>query len=118
MSGAINQSQYAKQRRYRRYALRYPVHLEFSGNGESVSGIEAVSRNVSIGGMLLESSASLPEDCTVTLTMKIEGRPVVRPIQLAARGKVIRVMPKEAGFAIAIECIRPMSQLESFFAGG
>lgn len=43
-----------QERKFRRFKLRYPVHVEFR-SGELVSELDAVSRNVSTGGLLLEA---------------------------------------------------------------
>lgn len=102
---------YPKPRKYRRYELRYPVRVQV-GSGKSISELEATSKNVSIGGLLLSCKKPIQRDASVLLTMTIEGNPIVRAIQLKARGRVVRVTPAKPGYAIAIECIRPITQME------
>lgn len=104
--------QFRKERKYRRYNLRYPVHVQFSA-GDSVLELDAVSKNLSVGGMLLESVASIPQQCPVMLTVTMQGHPIMRPIHLMAEGKVVRVEQTDPGFAIAVECSRPLSQIET-----
>jgi hypothetical protein len=104
--------QYSRKRKYRRYELRYPVRVRFP-LGEAVSEFDALSKNVSVGGMLIQAAAPVPEHCSVTLTMTLHGRPIVRPIQLTAEGRVVRVVRDSPGFAIAVECSEPMTQLAS-----
>ena len=99
---------YIKERRYRRFDLRYPVHVQVHA-GASASELDAVSRNVSLGGMLLEAGTSIPQQCKVMLTMTLQGDHFVRPIQLTAEGRVVRVEQTNPGFAIAVECSRPLS---------
>lgn len=103
------------ERKYRRYNLRCPVHVQFHA-GDSVSELDAVSRNVSVGGMLLEAGTSIPQHCPVMLTMTLQGHPIVHPIQLTAEGRVVRIEPSDPGFAIAVECNRPLSQVEPFLS--
>jgi len=38
-----------QKRKYRRFKLRYPAHVKFSG--DLVSEVDAVSRDVSVGGL-------------------------------------------------------------------
>jgi hypothetical protein len=99
---------YLKERKYRRFDLRYPVHVQVHA-GDSASELDAVSRNVSLGGILLEAGTSIPQYCPVTLTMTLQGGHLVRPIQLTAEGRVVRVEQSNPGFAIAVECSRPLS---------
>jgi hypothetical protein len=99
-------------RKYRRYNLRYPVQVQF-GSGDSVSKVIAVSENVSLGGVLLAAEKPIPQDSSVMLTMTIAGDAIVRPIQLKAHGRVVRIKKAHPGFAIAVECIRPIAQMKS-----
>jgi hypothetical protein len=105
----------AQERKYRRFPLRYPVHVSFP-LGNSVSELQAVSQNVSIGGLLLETPSPIPQHCSVSFTMTVQGGPVARPIELVGEGRVVRIEPRGpgAGFAIAVECNRPISQMETY----
>jgi hypothetical protein len=78
-----------------------------------------VSRNVSIGGLLLESSSVLAQSQPLSFTLTVEGGSIVRPIKLLGEGKVVRVEPHLPGasFAIAVECAHPMTQMEGYLVG-
>lgn len=105
-----------QKRKYRRFKLRYPAHVQFSG--ELVSEVDAVSRNVSTGGLFLETPLPIPEFSSVSFVLILHGRQFGLPIELAGEGEVVRVElcgPK-AGFGIAVKCTSPMNQLESFLS--
>jgi hypothetical protein len=108
---------YPQQRKYRRFSLQYPVHVKFS-LGDSVSELQTVSKDVSIGGLLLQAPALIPQHCPVSFTMMVQGRHVARPIELAGQGKVVRVESygHGTGFGIAVECDRPISQMKDYLA--
>jgi hypothetical protein len=103
------------KRRHRRFSVRYPVLVEFPP-GNALSGLRAVSNNVSIGGVLLEADSPLPQHCDVRFTMTVQEHCVVGPIQLVGEGEVVRVEPHRSGsrFAIAVRCTRPISKLEHY----
>ena len=105
---------YPRERRYRRFDLQFPVHLSFSSRG-TVHELEAISRNVSIGGLLLRSKDSLPLHTQVSLTMEVQGPQWPRSVQLQSNGEVVRVEPLESGegFAIAVECKHPITEMEN-----
>ena len=104
-----------QERRYRRFKLRYPVHVEFR-SGELVSQFDTVSRNVSGGGLLLEAPLLIPQGSSVSFVMILRGSQFIRPIELASEGEVVRVEPggPEAGFRIAVKCTTPISQIQHF----
>jgi len=104
-----------QERKYRRFKLRYPVHGKFC-SGKAVSEFDAVSRNVSIGGLLLETASEIPLHSPVSFTMTVQGGKVIRPIRLAGEGEVVRVESSrpDAWFAIALECKRPIAQIENY----
>jgi len=103
---------YQAARRHPRFSLRYPVSLKFQ-QGKSTGEVQAISRNVSIGGLLVEACAAIPESSSVTFTLTVDGRPSLRPIQLGGKGRVVRVQrPGEDGkFTIAVECSDPISEI-------
>ena len=80
-------------------------HLE-----DLVSELQAVTKDVSIGGLLLESASPIPQRCPVDFVMTLHGGSVTRPIQVMGEGEVVRVEPHglDAGFAIAIKCKREL----------
>jgi hypothetical protein len=103
-----------QERKYRRFNLRYPVHVKFH-SGSLVSELDAVSRNVSLGGMLLETAAVIPQHSPVSFLMTVQAGRMVHPIKLAGEGEVVRVenVAAGAGFAVAVECKHPIAQIES-----
>ena len=104
-----------QERRYPRFKLRYPVHGKFY-SGKAVSEFDAVSRDVSIGGLLLETASEIPRHSPVSFTMTIRGGSIVHPIRLAGEGEVVRVEPARHGawFAIALACKHPIAQIENY----
>lgn len=103
---------HSPERKHRRFALQLPVSVKFTA-GTNTQELPALSRNVSIGGMLLEATAAIPQDCPVSFTLTVNKQRAVRPIQLAGQGKVVRVESPESGkFTIAVECDRPITELE------
>ena len=108
---------YPQRREYRRFRLRHQVLVKYQA-GDSVSEVQAVSKNVSIAGLLLETDARIPQCCPVSFVMTVKGGRVIRPIQFVGEGEVVRVEPDAtgAGFAIAVKCKRPISQLEHYLS--
>jgi len=104
-----------KERRYRRFRLQFPVCLTFPSNG-AVSRVLAVSKNVSIGGMLLRSEDRIPPHTAVSLTMDVRSPGAGRSVRLLSEGEVVRVesLGSGAGFAIAIECNQPIREMQEY----
>jgi hypothetical protein len=102
-----------KERRHRRFDLQFPVSLNFWSGG-AICELAGLSRNVSIGGLLLKVNDPVPVRTQVSLTMAVHDPRLRRPIQLLSEGAVVRVERLEsgAGFAIAIECKRPITEIE------
>ena len=102
-----------QERKHRRFALQYPVHLKIQAADSPVE-LEAVSRNISIDGLLLETSSMIPQHTPVSFTLTVEGEQVVRPIHFVGDGEVVRVDPGSAGqrFVIAVKCNRPIVRLD------
>ncbi len=109
-SAALHQSQ--KERKHRRFDLRFPVSLSFPAGG-SVRKLEAISENVSIGGLLLKAGDRVPPRTRVNLTMDVKGPRFRNAVRLVAQGRVVRVeaLGSAAGFAIAVECQRPITEM-------
>lgn len=103
------------KRRHPRFSIRYPVQVKFPPDS-ALSGLHAVSNNVSMGGMLLEADLPIPQHCDVSFILTVREHHVVGPIQLVGEGEVVRVEPHRsgAGFAIAVRCKRPISRLEDY----
>jgi len=106
---------HSHERKYRRFNLNYPVRLTFSAGG-SISELDAVSRNVSIGGMLLETTSKIPEHSPVRFVMTVQESHMLHAIELAGQGEVVRVedIGVRPGFAIAVECKDPIAQVERY----
>ncbi len=104
---------YRRLRKHRRFDLIFPVHLSFP-SGVTVRELDAISRNVSIGGLLLAASDSLPLHTQVNLIMEVRGPRLRSTVRLQSEGEVVRVERlKSAEFAIAIECKRPIDEIEN-----
>jgi len=96
-------------RKFRRFILQFPARLKVH-SADMIAEFEAISKNISICGVLLESSALIPRHTPVSFVVTVEGEKV-RPIRFVGEGKVVRVAPAAAQrFAIAVECARPISQ--------
>jgi hypothetical protein len=102
-----------KERRHRRFDLQFPVSLNFASGG-AVREVAGLSSNVSIGGLLLKVSDPVPVRTQVNLKMAVHDSRLRRPVQLMGKGAVVRVERLEsgAGFAIAIECKRPITEID------
>ena len=103
-----------QERRYRRFKLRCPVHLLFR-SGELTSEADAVSQDVSIGGLLLNCPILVPEHSAVSFVISLRGW-MLRSVELVGDGKVVRVEPCASNleFAIAVECDNPITQIEHY----
>lgn len=106
-------SPYAKARRHSRFDLQFPVSLRFAFQGE-IREIRGVSENVSIKGLLLKAGDRVPPRTPVSVTMDVRGPWFQRDVRLVARGVVARTetLVNADGFAIAIECRRPMVEMK------
>ncbi len=107
---------FTEQRRHRRFDLRYPVRVEFK-LGTSVSELLAVSKNMSLGGILLEADSAIPRECDVRFAMMIRSHHIIGDTQITGEGEIVRVEAHGpgCGFAIAVECTRPISDLQNYF---
>jgi hypothetical protein len=105
---------YRIKRRYRRFDLQLPVHLSFPIGG-TVRQVETISKNVSVGGMLLRAADAIPLHSQVNLTMDVRIFGSRRRVRLTSEGEVVRVEQagQDGGFAIAIECKRPIKEIET-----
>ncbi|MFY9911083.1 MAG: PilZ domain-containing protein [Candidatus Sulfotelmatobacter sp.] len=108
---------YPIERRYRRFDLQLPVRLSFPVGG-ALRKLETISKNVSVGGMLLKASDSIPVHAHVKLTMDVRAFGARRSVRLTSEGEVIRVEPEgtSGGFTVAIECKRPIKEIERRFS--
>ncbi len=104
---------YTKARKHRRFDLQFPVSLSFAANG-APREIDAVSKNVSVGGVLIEADDQVPLRTQVSLMMNVVGPRSRRPVVLLGKGEVVRVesMGPGSGFVIAVECRQPITEIE------
>lgn len=104
-----------QERRYRRFSLCYPVAVKVD-LGSASSDIQAVSNNLSLGGILMHADSALPQHCHVNFIMTVQEHHIIGPTKIVGEGEVIRVQPHHSGtgFAIAVRCIRPLSAIEGF----
>ncbi len=102
-------------RRYRRFNLEFPVQMQVQSHA-LVTEIEAVSKNVSVGGLLVRSVLMIPQNTAVSFVLSVHGERAVRPIHLMGEGEIVRVESEEAGatFVMAIKCKAPVTQLEEY----
>jgi len=102
-----------KARRFRRFNIEYPVLVQYQTGG-STADVEAVTKNVSIGGILIRSAIVIPLNTPVRFRICIRKDKRARCIHLVGEGKVVRVESAEnkAEVAIAVECDVPISHLE------
>ena len=107
-----------RERKYRRFSGNFPVQLKCRFRN-SVSEMQAVTNNVSVGGFLLQTVSPIPYHAHVSFLMTLHGGTVIRPLQVVGEGKVVRVEPHDsgAGFAVAVKCKRPMSQIRQNLTG-
>lgn len=103
-----------QERRYRRFKLRYPVQLQFRA-GELVSEVDAITRDASIGGLLLECPVLIAEHTAVSFVIRLTG-PTLHLIELAGDGEVVRVERgrTEGEFRVAVECKNPITPLNDY----
>jgi hypothetical protein len=113
MQASANGSVGEKARRFRRFNIEYPVMVQYQIGGANAE-VEAVTKNVSIGGILMSSAIVIPLHTPLSFRICIRKDEGARCIHLAGEGKVVRV--ERAGnkgeVAIAVECDVPISHLE------
>lgn len=101
-----------ERRAHRRFALHYPVSLRIGGESSSHE-LQSVSQDISIQGILLETDSPVPQRCQVSFRITVQEEYIVRPIELAGEGEVVRVEPHRwgRGFSIAVKCSKPIFEL-------
>lgn len=89
--------------RHERRDFRFPLHLPVLVRLAQRKEMHTRSENISLSGMLLSSSLWIPEGSTVEVSVGVDHFPGTG-LLLSARGKVIRVHPKDSGdFSVAIK---------------
>jgi PilZ domain len=113
MHSALPSASYPRQRKYRRFDLKFPVLLSFT-SGRNIRKLEGMTQNVSIGGLLVKVADQVAPHTRVRLKVDVRSHSLRRPVRLKGEGEVVRVEPMErdVGFAIAVECKRPISEME------
>lgn len=101
------------ERTFRRFNFEHLIRVRFL-QGNAMAEVDAVVRNISLGGLLLESSCPVPDNTSVEFTITVRGGSISRPIQLKGAGEVVRVGPggKADRFGIAVACSRPITQMQ------
>jgi hypothetical protein len=104
-----------RDRRYHRFKLAFPVRLNFLLGVANVQ-IDSVSKNLSIGDLLVRSTVLIPTHTELSFTLSVYGKGAVRPIYLVGQGEVVRVCADESegNFLVAIECKVPVTELEEY----
>jgi PilZ domain len=102
------------KRKYHRFKLHQPVLITFE-SGESHAELEAVSENVSSGGVLLKCDWIIPLGTVLTLKMNVPGQRALRPLRMVARGETIRVEgnKNDGTFYIAVRFVSPVTRIEA-----
>jgi hypothetical protein len=103
---------FERQRKHVRYQLEFPVELRCFVEG-AVTELEATSRNISLGGLLVEAREVVPSNCDVEFEMTVRTEPVRPGIRLRGIGHVVRVEPSDSGsgFLLALQCEGPMKRV-------
>ena len=89
------------ERSYRRFPLRHRIRVSFAA-ADPDSCLEGYTRNVSIGGILLEFFSRIPLHVAVTFAMTIVGSELIHPIEFAGEGRVVRIEPDASGVGYAV----------------
>ena len=105
------------ERKFQRFNLSYPVHVKFR-SGDSTAEIDVVSRNISIGGLLLESGRPISLGSPIEFMITLTGPPMSRSITLEGSGRVVRLEKdsKKRRFGIAVACAQPVAQIEDYLS--
>lgn len=97
------------RRRYKRFGFRYGIRIKLHGNAHDIL-VNGITKNISAGGVLLESPTEIKKRSPVSFTIVAHGGAAVRPIEFTGEGKVVRIEPepRTTGYAIAVKCIEPI----------
>jgi hypothetical protein len=79
-----------------------------------MAAVDAVTTNVSLGGLHLKSSRLIPYRTPVEFIITLPGGLISRPVKLTGAGQVVRLQPGEAAdkCAIAVASSQPITELE------
>jgi hypothetical protein len=103
---------YGERRANPRFPLRCPVQLKFDSH-ERAPQIVALTENVSVGGILLETPEPIPLNSQVGFVISVHTP--LNTLRLKSTGRVLRweEHPSGSGFWIAIQCKRPIRILST-----
>jgi|ERR1039458_6490458 hypothetical protein len=102
-----------RERKFRRFNIEWLAHVKFP-SGEAIAEAEAVTRNISHCGLLLESPCLIPYRSPVEFTLTVPGESTSRPVKITGAGQVVRIEPTGTadGFGIAVACREPITLME------
>jgi len=100
-------------RAYYRFELQFPVRIRFQSGANRLE-IEGVSKNVSIGGLLVRSMTAIPQYTSVSFVVSLHGNDAIRPVHVLGEGEVVRVLEHAGAYLIAVRCNQPVVPLEEF----
>jgi hypothetical protein len=114
-SKTLHEASVWRGRTYRRFRLEFPVRLKYR-NGPSTTEIDTVSKDLSLGGLLVRSALPVPEHTLVSFVLSVHGSQSLRPVYLIGDGEVVRVETTavDVPFALAIRCNAPVTELEEY----
>jgi hypothetical protein len=92
------------RRSHPRFALRCRAKLDFTSAGTRLQ-LDCITRNVGVGGLLIESPVSIPKQTPVNFSMTAEGGLTQRGCEFTGSGEVVRVEPDPPGegYVVAIK---------------
>jgi hypothetical protein len=103
---------FQRQRKHVRYELEFPVAIRCLVEGE-VRELVTKSRNISLGGLLVEADEVVPWNCDVEFEMVVHTDPVRPGLRLRGAGHIVRIEPSAEGnnFLLALQCEGPMRRV-------
>lgn len=104
-----------QRRKHLRFILECPVSMTFA-TSQTLRALETISRNVSIGGLLVRSVSAILPHTPVSFVITVHGARSVRPIHLVVNGKIVRVESNQsdATFSIAVQCETTLTQSDEY----
>lgn len=102
-----------QERKFRRFNLEWLAQVRFP-SGDAIAEVDAVTRNISHCGLLLESACLIPHRSPVEFTITVPGGSISRPVKITGAGEVVRIEPRKTAdvYGIAVACSEPISLLE------
>jgi hypothetical protein len=72
--------------------------------------VEGVSKNVSVGGLLVRSTLMIPQNTPISFILSVHGEQAVRPVHLMGEGDIVRAESEEshATFVLTVKCKAPI----------